>query len=405
MPLRSSAYMDPLAVLARLASIVPRAASGDGERRAAVWLSDTLRARGHDVALQTLWVRPRWELATASCATLAGVGAIVSVWQATPGLILTALALALLAGEQTGLAQIARRLAPERATQNLSSVATPIPAPGRTRLVIAANLDAGRCGSIYADRWTGLEARLRRLARGHLSSPQAFLTADVAALVALCAARSAGVTGGTISAIQFGLIVIDVVATAALLDIALSDVSPGANANGSGVVTAIALYEQLRETALRTLEVELVLAGAGEGGGLGMRALTRARRGLLTPDNAIVLAIEPCGDGSPYWLERDGRLLGLRMHPTLRRLMATVASEEGHLGATPRRSHGISSAHPARRAGWPAIAVGCGDPLGRTPRARQAGDLPELVDAAAMQATLELCLAFVGRLDAELSRA
>src|SRR5437588_67358 len=143
--------MDPLAVVSRLGRIAPRAAAGDGERRAAVWLRDQLRAAGRDSSLQTIWVRPRWELAAALGVALA------------------------------------------------------------------------------------LAARLRRLARGHLSSATAILTADVAGLVAVAAIRAAGTGGAVVSIAQFALTAVLVIALAALLDIALADVSPGANVNASGV--------------------------------------------------------------------------------------------------------------------------------------------------------------------------
>jgi hypothetical protein len=271
------------------------------------------------------------------------------------------------------------------------------------RLVVTANLDAGRTGSIYADRWTALEARLRRLVRGHLSAPLAIVTADVAALVALAAARTAGSRGAALSIAQFALTVLLVIALAALLDIALADVSPGANVNASGVAVALALVAALDEAALRRLDVTLVLAGAGEADALGMRAFVAERRRTWRPDHVIVLAIEPCGAGIPHWLERDGRMLGLRFHPRLRAAMTAVAAEERQLRARALRSHGISGAYPARAAGWPAIAVGCSDALGRAARARQGSDVCDAVDPDALEATLELCLAFVGRLDAELA--
>jgi hypothetical protein len=399
------APMDPLAVVARLAQIAPRAAGSDGERRAAVWLRDELRARGREASLETIWVRPRWELAAALGITLALAGSIVSIWHAAAGLAVLGTAFLALAGEVSGRMRLLRRLLPERATQNVVSPprsAAPT-AAGRIRLVVTANVDAGRCGSIYADRWRGLHARLRALARGHLSAPLAAIVADVAALVAIAALRLSGTSGAGLSTVQFALIVPLVVALAALLDVALADVSPGANVNASGVAVAMALIVALEQTALRRLDVSLVLAGAGDHDALGFGSFVSSRRHAWRSTDTIVLALEPCGTGSARWLERDGALAGLRFHPRLRAAMATVASEERHLKARPLRAHGTSGAYPARRAGWPAIAVGCFDDLGRVPRALQSGDVADAVDPVALETALELCLAFVGRLDAELA--
>jgi hypothetical protein len=394
--------MDPLAVVARLAAIAPRGAAGDGERRAAVWLRDTLRTRGREAALQTVWVRPQWPLAAAMPTALALAGSITSVWRPAIGLGLLAAALAALAGDVSGRAPLLRKLLPERATQNVVSPPRAT-AGGRVTLVITANTDAGRAGAIYADRWVRLEGRLRRAAGGHLPSPLGALTLAVAGLVALAALRTGGTAGAALSTVQFVLTVPVVVALAILLDIALSDVSPGANANASGVAVALALADALDEAPLQRLDVALVFAGAGEGDALGMRAFVAQRRRRWRPEDVIVLAVEPCGAGTPYWLERDGRLLGRRFHPQLRELMATIAGQERQLHARPLRSHGISGAFAARLRGWPAIAVGCADELGRASGARQASDVPGAVDAAALEATLELCLAFVGALDRSLA--
>jgi hypothetical protein len=399
--------MDPLAVVARLGTIAPRGAAGDGERRAAVWLREQLRAAGREGSLQPVWVRPAWELAAALAVALALVGSVTSIWEPALGLGLLGAGFVGLAGEVSGRGSLLRRLLPERATQNL--VSPPRPHTGahgddaRVRLVVTANLDAGRSGSIYADRWTTLEGRLRRLARGHLSAPLAVVSADVTGLVALAALRTAGSHGTALSIAQFALTAVLVIALATLLDIALADVSPGANVNASGVAVALALVAALDEASLRRLDVTLVLAGAGEAGALGTRAFVAERRRSWSPDRVIVLAIEPCGAGTPYWLERDGRMFGLRFHPRLRAAMTAVASEERQLSARALRSHGVSGAYPARVAGWPAIAVGCCDALGRAARARQATDVCDAVDPAALEAALELCLAFAGRLDAELA--
>jgi hypothetical protein len=399
--------MDSLAVVARLGRIAPRGAAGDGERRAAVWLREQLRAAGREASLQPVWIRPAWELAAALAVALALAGSVASIWEPALGLGLLAAGFVGLAGEVSGRAPLLRRLLPERATQNV--VSPPRPRPGapaadaRVQLVVTANLDAGRGGSIYSDRWTTLEGRLRRLARGRLSAPLSVVSADVAVLVALAAVRTAGSRGAALSIAQFALTVVLVIALAALLDIALAGVSPGANVNASGVAVALALVAALDEAVLQRLDVTLVLAGGGEAGALGIRAFVAERRHSWRPDDAIVLAIEPCGAGTPHWLERDGRMFGLRFHPRLRAAMTAVASEERQLRARALRSHGISGAYPARLAGWPAIAVGCSDALGRAARARQASDVTDAVDPAALEATLELCLAFVGRLDAELA--
>jgi hypothetical protein len=190
---------------------------------------------------------------------------------------------------------------------------------------------------------------------------------------------------------------------AALVDIALSDFSPGANVPGSAVGTALALVEALDRSPAPRLDVELVLAGAGEGPALGMRAYVRARR-RRQPEETAVLAIEPCGVGTPCWVTRDGQLFPLRYHPRLIELCQRAAGADPSLGAPPFASHGMAQAFPARIARWPAIAVGCRDERDQVPGAHEAWDVADRLDARSMEAALELCLALVGRLSDDLEQ-
>jgi hypothetical protein len=117
-----------------------------------------------------------------------------------------------------------------------------------------------------------------------------------------------------------------------------------------------------------------------------------------------VLHVAPCGAGTPVWWTREGPLDPLAYHQRLIELCEAAAAAERHLGAGPHESRTHSGARAARGARWPAIAIGCVDADGVAPRAAQPSDDPEDVDPAAMRAALELCLALVHRLDADLAR-
>jgi hypothetical protein len=271
-------------------------------------------------------------------------------------------------------------------------------------LIVCANIDAGRQGAVYAAPWAGLEARLRRLVRGHLPSPLGLIAACLALLTITAAARLAGGDNQTIGAVALAPTVLCLVACAALIDIALSEYSPGAAVNASGVAVAVALTAALDAEPPRHLDVELVIAGAGEGPNLGMAGYVRSRRARRAED-LVVLSVEPCAAGRPRWLTRDGQLFPLRLHPQLVALARQAAAREAHLDARPVAGHGSSSALPARRRRWPALAVGARDELDRVPRAHTASDRPIHVRARAMEATLEFALALVRALDEHLERA
>ena len=91
--------MEPADVIARLCAHPGRGACTDAERRAAGWLRDELRARGHDARVETHWVRPHWAPALAIAALLAAAGSLISVAVPLAGVIAAAAAAACLALE------------------------------------------------------------------------------------------------------------------------------------------------------------------------------------------------------------------------------------------------------------------------------------------------------------------
>lgn len=116
----------------------------------------------------------------------------------------------------------------------------------------------------------------------------------------------------------------------------------------------------------------------------------------------MVLHLEPCARGTPRWWVRNGPLLALRFHPRLTELAASVAGQERHLDARPYAGHGVSGGHAARARGWSAIVIGCLEGAGWAAGRDQQGDTADAVDHEAMRGALELCLALVDELDADL---
>jgi hypothetical protein len=393
----------------RLASIGGRTPGSDGERRAALWLRDQLRADGERVAVETVWVRPGWALSLGGYLAVAVAGSAISVSLPGIGLAVLVAALACTLGDLTAAPAAARWLTPARATQNVvvEAGATEVsPAPGRLRLVLTANIDAGRTGSVYRDGWVRAESRLRRGLGGHLASVPGLLALLIAVLAALAGARLAGAGGTALGVAQLIPTVLALVALALLADILLSPPSPGANVNASGVAAALAVFRQLRRSPPENLDVCLVLGGAGEAGALGVRRYLheRRRRGWRAQDVAV-LALEPCGTGTPCYLTHEGPLLALRLHPQLVACARAAAAGEPLLGARARRSHAGGAAYAARRRRWPAIAVGAVDAHDRPGPAHRPDDLPERLEQRTLADTVELCLALIDKLDAGIGAA
>jgi hypothetical protein len=388
--------------IAGLTKFDGRRSGTDAERRAANWLGSELSASGRDARLEPFWCRPNWALGHAWHVALGLAGSLVAASEPRVGgaIVLVAL-LSLIADAVIGFSP-GRRLTPERASQNV--VAAADDTDDRVRLIVTANYDAGRAGLMYRDGLRGWAARMRDGARGLAPGWLAWTSLALVWLLVVAIIRSTGSHGGAIGVAQLIPTVALVLALALLLDQAGAATGPAAGDNASGVAVALALVRALDAAPPSRLAVEVVLEGAGEGGGLGLRRHLRARRRLLRPHNTIVLGIAACGSGQPRWWTSDGAFLPLRFHPRLRALCQQVASEESHLRAAPHRGRGATPALPARAAGIPAIAIGCLDGRGLAARSHQATDTAELIDEASLAATLAMALALVDAIDLDLAR-
>ncbi|UTI66025.1 hypothetical protein NBH00_07410 [Paraconexibacter antarcticus] len=400
-----AATPDPQAILERLAAIPDRGSCSDGERLAARQAARELRAFGRTgVRTQTFWVRPSGELVAIALA-LAGVAAtVVSVDHPATGLGLAAAAVLLLAGDLSGRLPLLRWLTVAHATQNV--VATGGRPEAAVRLVVTAALDTPRGGLLDGDGLVSRAVgRLRRRLGGRLPGRYGLLLLALVATAAGAGARLAGGDSTVLGVAQLAACVPLLVLIALLADAATVRAGrPGAGANASAAAVALALVAELDRRPPRALAVDLVLAGAGECGALGMRRwVADARRAGTKAEDVAVLHVAACGRGTPVWWTREGRVLALRYHPQLVAAAARAAADEAHLRARPHASRRATGGRAARAAGWPAIAVGCVGPAGIAPGGGRDVDTADTIDPDALDGTLELCLGLVRVLDAELS--
>jgi hypothetical protein len=348
-----------------------RGACTDAERRAAVWLHDEVRSRLHEAWVETHWVRPRRAAVLALGCLLTVIGSLLSTAADVAGLAVAGLGALSLAVEATGRLGPVRVLFPRRATQH---VLTGTPDAGVV-LLITAPYDAPPRGLVLNDRWRAL---LRRL-------PLWTLAVCGVAVAVAAAARVAGHEPGWLGAVQLAPTIVLLVAVAAAADVALSDWSPGANDNASGVAVAVRLLEELDREPPRHLKPALLLTGAGHAVARAVPRHVRSER--LTADRVVVVELGPCGAGSPAWAARHRQVREAAERAT--------GALELPAGQRPR--------HPGMRG--PAIRIACLDENGISPRAHQEDDTPEHVDDAAMDAALDLALGVVDALDAQLGSA
>jgi Peptidase family M28 len=374
-----SRRIDAMAEVRALAAIGPRAPGTDAERRAAGHLAARLESLGRAVRTESLFTWPRWPGGLALLLALgagAGVLSVSAPEAATALALLTLVAYLLDAG---GARPLARRVLGRRASQNVISP------PGGDlpgALVLVAHVDSGRTGFVHRPAIARLMPR-----------PLQALAWMLAAVLAGCAVRLAGVDAAALTAVQFAVTVVLLSALALVADIALSPTVTGACDNGSGAALALRLAERL-DGRLEHFGVHVLLTGAQEGGGAdGMRAFVRRHRRELPRDRTVFLNIDEVGAGTPCFARREGPLVAGRAHAQLTRLC-----EEA--GARPVDIRAATDGYAARYAGYPAITLTCRDDRGRAPLHHRRADLPEHVEPEALAAAEELCVELAEGLDA-----
>jgi hypothetical protein len=381
-----------------------RIAGSNAERRAASWLAEQLSDTGRELRIEPFWCRPNWALAHAWHVALGLAGSLVAVHSPrVGGALLVAALLSIVADVLTGISP-GRRLTPERASQNV--VATPAPAEPRkaVRVILTANYDAGRTGLVYRERPRALAAALRRAAAGRAPGWLGWLAIALTALVAIAVLRLQGASGTAIGVVQLLPTIALVLALALLIELGTSEVAPAAGDNATGVATTIALARALDAAPPRSASIEVVLQGAGDTFGLGLRRYLRAHKRELRPANVVVLGVAACAGGTPRWWLSDGQFVPLRYASRIRELCERLVADEPGLGAAPYRGRGATPALQARAAQLPAIAIGCLDSRGLAPHSHQADDTAGAVHEPSLDSALEFGLLLVDAIDGFLAR-
>jgi len=371
-----------------------RAAGTDAERRASAHLVDRLASLGRDAWTEPLWVNPGVAPTHLLHGGIAVLGSVVSVTLPAVGALLLGFALASTLLDLSGRAFLLRRLTPRRASQNVVSTEGG-EKPGT--LVLLAHYDAPRTGALFGPRMQ----RARALVGRPLGRPLGLVEVFVA-LMALCFGaallRLGGVDNLVLTAVQFVPTVGLILCLLLLAGVTVSEISPGASDNASGVAVALRLAERYGGT-LEHFDLWLVLPGAQESGLLGMTRWLREHRPELDPRRTLFVGLNRMGTGTPRYARREGFLRRRRYHGQLLSLCDEL-SRDGSARALPRASP--SDAYAARRRGFPAVALSCADERGLTPHYHRVTDTPEHLDPLALHDAEAFAAALVERIDERL---
>lgn len=370
---------------------IERPSASEGERRAAEWLVERFAKLGAEARIEaepahgTYW----WPLGIG-----AGLGALGGI-AALRGRRLLGGTLA--AGAAVGMAsdfppgkRLLRRLLPRRTTYNV--VCELGPADAEQTIVLIAHHDAAHSGLVFHPELPNIGDRLGLIERTDTSPA---LMAPVLGGPVLAAL---GALTGKRLLTKLGVF-LGLGSAAAMTEIGLRKVVPGANDNGTAVVSLLALAEQLIAEPTDNLRVILLSVGSEESFSEGIKAFGERHFDELPRESTFFLCLE--STGSPHLLVLRGEGF-LKMHeysPRGLALMDGLADELGiYLFPNLRLRSGTDGLEPLAAGYETAVLASCTD-LKQPANYHWWHDLAENVDFETVADSIRLTEAAIRRLD------
>jgi Peptidase family M28 len=373
-----------------------RPSASEGERRAAAWLVGQFRELGAEARIEaepahgTYW----WPLGLGTA--LGALGGILTLrGKRRLGAALGALGAAGIASDFPPHRRRLRAPLPKRTTYN---VVCEIGDPDAARtIVVSAHHDSAHSGLVFHPALPKIADRLGLIERADTSPPLMAPVIGGPLLVALGALTR-------IRALTKLGTVLGVGATAAMAEIGSRKVVPGANDNGTAVVSLLALAKRLAEDPAPGVRVILLSAGAEESFSEGIKAFGERHFDELPKESTFFLVLE--STGSPHLLVLRGEGF-LKMYdypgPALE-LLDTAAAELGIWLYPNLRLHNGTDGMEVLAAGYEsAVIAGCDD-LKQPANYHWPNDLAENVDFSTVADGIRLSEAAIRRL-AERARA
>ena len=333
---------------------IDRPSASDGERRAAEWLVARFAALGAEARIEaepahgTYW----WPL---------GIGAALGALSGWLGLrgrrllpaLLGAIGAAGIAADFPPGKRPLRRLLPRRTTYNVVCEVGDLEAE-RT-IVLIAHHDAAHSGLVFHPALPHIGDRLGLIERTDTSP---MLMAPVVGGPLLAALGA--VTGWRPLSRLGGLLGLG--SAAAMAEIGMRDVVPGANDNGTAVVALLALAERLREEPVRGILVVLLSVGSEESFSEGIKAFGERHFDELPRESTFFLCLETLGSPHLLVLRGEGFLKMREYPPEALALMDGLAEDQGIWLFPNLRLHNGTDGLEPLAAGYPsAVLASCTD--------------------------------------------
>jgi hypothetical protein len=385
--------MAPRQTIDRLVSFAGRGPGTRAEREAADYLAGELKRLGREVAVEPIRVRTAYHLTHALHAALGVVGSVVSVYVEPLGVLIVLLAGLSMYLDLTARLHIVRLLMPRERSQNVTSPGQNPDAPAR--VILTAHYDAARSGLLFwhPSRPPGL---LRRTI-GRLAGPVDGVFWAIAVLLPFTVARLfIGEESTLFTAAQFVPTVVLITAVILFVDVALSEVVPGASDNASGVAATLELARRLLREPPEHLDVWVVFPGAKEATMVGMRQWMRDHADDLDARRMFFVNVDTVGSGSVRFVGQEGYVVISQHDARLVDLCASIGT------ATPLRLRfGTDGVIPLTR-GYSSITICCADEHGRLPHYHRHSDTPDQIDSKAVEGAVRFTEEVVRRIDREI---
>ena len=387
-------------LIRELCSFRERGPGTDSERRAADMLAGRLRGIGRRAEVEPFFTHPEYAIVHLIHAAMGVAGSILATVQPAAGFALVLLAAVSTYLDLNTRLYLVRSLLFRRVSQN---VVSPGDRPGAPRLILMAHYDAARTGYIFS-KGSNRIRRLPERTRLGLGPFRIFFWLGLAPLLPILGARMAGLDATWLNALQAIPTIILIVAGFLLIDIALSDIVPGAYDNASGVAAVLSAAQELTASPPENLDVWVVLAGSEESFCEGSRAFVRSRRKELDRATTVFVNIDSVSSGEVAYEISQGPVISLPHDPQLIELCEALSA--AGQSARPIRHPVLDDAMPARARRLRAITLRTTDSDGNlAPWYHTHEDVPEQVDAEALTRATDFVVSLARLLDREASRA
>jgi hypothetical protein len=369
---------------------IERPSASEGERRAAEWLVERFAELGAEARIEaepahgTYW----WPLGIgAALGTLGGVAALRG--RRLLGTLLGALGGAGIADDFPPGQRRLRRVLPKRTTYNV--VCELGDAEAERTVIVIAHHDAAHSGLVFHPEIPNLADRLGLIERSDTSPP---LMAPVVGGPILAAL---GALTGRRALTKLGVL-LGLGSAAAMAEIGSRGTVPGANDNGTAVVTLLALARRFAGEPPRGARVILLSTGSEESFSEGMKAFGERHFPSLPRESTFFLCLESVG--SPHLLVLRGEgFLRMREYPARSVALMDGLAEELGIWLFPNlRLHNGTDGLESMAAGYEtAVLAGCTD-LKQPANYHWWHDLAENVDFGTVGDAVRLSEAAIRRL-------